>query len=60
MDGPDRAFPYHFAKKSSNLREINPRSKFLSQEILQKSPQLFSKSTRSPTVMVEGNLQIKP
>ena len=29
-DGPDRAFPGHFVKKPSNLREINPRSKFLS------------------------------
>ena len=29
-DGPDRAFPSHFARKPSNLREINPRSKFLS------------------------------
>ena len=29
-DGPDRAFPSYFAKKPSNLREINPRSKFLS------------------------------
>ena len=29
-DGSDRAFPRHFAKKTSNLREINPQSKFLS------------------------------
>jgi len=29
-DGPDRTFPGHFVKKPSNLREINPRSKFLS------------------------------
>ena len=42
-NGPDRAFFCHFAKKSSNLREINPRSKFLSQEILQKKPSAFLK-----------------
>jgi len=29
-DGSDRAFPGHFAKKPSNLIEINPQSKFLS------------------------------
>jgi len=58
---PRSCFPLSFCKKkTSNLREINPRSKFLSQKILQKSPQLFSKSTRSPTILVEGNLQIKP
>ena len=41
--------PGHFAKKSSDFKEINPRSNLLSQNILQKNPQFFSKSTRSPT-----------
>ena len=48
--------PVILQKKPSNLREINPRSKFLSQKILQKNPQFFSKSTHSPTVLVEENL----
>jgi len=48
-DGPDLAFPGHFANKSSDFIEINPRSNILSQKILQKNPKYFSKSTRGPT-----------
>jgi len=60
VDGTDHAFPGHFENKNpSNLKEINPWFKFLSQKILQKNPQFFSKSTRRPTVLVEKNLQIK-
>ena len=48
-NGPDLAFPGHFANKSSEFIEINPRSNLLSQKILQKNPKYFSKSTRGPT-----------
>ena len=48
-DGPNLAFPGHFANKSSDFIEINPRSNLLSQKILQKNPKYFSKSTRGPT-----------
>ena len=41
--------PGHFAKKSLDFTEINPQSNLLSQKILQKNPQLFPKSTHSPT-----------
>jgi len=48
-NGLDLPFPGHFAKKSSDFTEINPQSNLLSQKILQKNPQLFPESTRSPT-----------
>jgi hypothetical protein len=48
-DGPDLAFPGHFANKSSYFIEINSRSNLLSQKILQKNHKYFSKSTRGPT-----------
>ena len=44
-----RPLPGHFAKKSSDFTEINSQSNLLSQKILQKNPQLFPKSTHSPT-----------
>jgi hypothetical protein len=42
-DGSDRASSSHFAKKLSDFIEINPYSDLLSQVILKKNSQLFSK-----------------
>jgi len=58
VDGPDRASGGHFSKNPFYFFEINPRS--TSQYILQKTPQIISKSTRSPDRMAPGFLQRRP
>ena len=50
-DGLDLAFSGYFVENFSDFTEINLRSGFLSQEVLRKNPQFFSKSTRSSTVV---------
>jgi len=60
-DNPDRAFFLSFYKKTLELKKNQLVIQVpLSGKFAKKNSQIFSKSTRSPTVLVEGNLQIKP
>ena len=57
--GLDLPFPGHFAKKSSDFKEINPQSNLLSQNILQKNPQFFFKINPQSNVLSQLFLQKK-
>ena len=59
-NGPDLAFPGHFANKSSNFIEINPQANLLSQEILQKNPKYFFKINPWSNFLSQFFLQKKP
>ena len=53
-------FPIILQKSFRTSKKSNPRFDLLSWEILWKIPELFLKSTCSPTVQVSGNLRRKP
>jgi hypothetical protein len=51
VDGPYRARPRLFTKKSSNFSRINPQSRPPLRFFLQKNPQTLPKSNRNPGLL---------
>ena len=60
VDDSDHTFSGHFVKKTLELKRNQPAVQVPLSGNFAKKPSIFFKSTRSPTVLVEKNLQIKP